>query len=234
MVTGKGDFAFRSDDMKGEERARRPVSCDLEPRYTAILMQNLYEQTIWRFPVDMTGRVEEFDIGKHDRTPCSKLTDRAENELREIDVVTARDRGHSYSIGRVHEIGKVRRGSWAKGGVRYINRRGQWPPNSRFRAHTIKQLVRYYSKFKRRIPQGGRAQEQFGTLAPWLRERKSLLNIDRLTCLAVGQKQGAARLRCAPHAKCLVGFGVTPPRRENICFARLGSEQRAFERGFAG
>jgi hypothetical protein len=77
MVTGKGDFAFRSDDMKGEERARRPVSCDLEPRYTAILMQNLYEQTIWRFPADMTGRVDEFDIGKHDRTPCSKLTDRA-------------------------------------------------------------------------------------------------------------------------------------------------------------
>jgi hypothetical protein len=27
---------------------------------------------------------------------------------------------------------------------------------SRFRAHTIKQLVRYYSKFKRRIPQGYR------------------------------------------------------------------------------
>jgi hypothetical protein len=115
MVTGKGDFAFRSDDMEGEERARRPVSCDLEPRYTAILMQNLYEQTIWRFPADTIGRVDQFDIRKHDRTPCSKLTDRAENELREIDVVTARDRGHSCSIGRVHEIGKVRRGSWAKG-----------------------------------------------------------------------------------------------------------------------
>jgi hypothetical protein len=140
MVTGKGDFAFRSDDMKGEERARRPVFCDLEPRYTAILMQNLYEQTIWRFPADMTGRFDQFDIGKHDRTPCSKLTDRAENEPGEIDVVTARDRGHSCSIGRVHEIGKVRRDSWAAMGVRHINRRRQWPPNGTCAKHLSRPL----------------------------------------------------------------------------------------------
>jgi hypothetical protein len=47
-------------------------------------MQHMYEQTIWRFPADMTGRIDEFDIGKHDRTQFSKLTDRAENELREL------------------------------------------------------------------------------------------------------------------------------------------------------
>jgi len=115
----RGDFAFRSGDMKGEERAWRPVSYDLESRQAAILMQHLDEQTIWRFLADVAGRVDEFHIGEHDRPPCSKLTDRAEKELRKIDVVTDRDRGHRCYIGRVHEIGKVRWGSWAKGGVRH-------------------------------------------------------------------------------------------------------------------
>ena len=103
-------------------------------------IRKLYEQTIWRFPADVTGRFDQFDIGKHDRTPCSKLTDRAENEPGEIDVVTARDRGHSCSIGRVHEIGKVRRDSWAAMGVRHINRRRQWPPNGTCAKHLSRPL----------------------------------------------------------------------------------------------
>ena len=129
MIKCNDCFTFRSDDMEGEEAARRPVSCDLEPRHATVLMQHLDEQTVWRLPADTTGWVDEFDVGKHDRTPCGKLTDCAEDELREVDIVTVRDRGQVGSIGRIHEVGEVRRGSWAERGDRRIDRRRQRPPD---------------------------------------------------------------------------------------------------------